>query len=113
MILILIILLIFLKDWVASLVAVMNIPLSILGVFFMMTLTKYMSFMGEVTINIMSLGGLTLAIGLIVDDSVVVIENIFRKRQQGMDITIVTSARTNDEAFEFLKMMGMPFAEGR
>jgi large subunit ribosomal protein L5 len=33
------------------------------------------------------------------------------KRQQGMDITIVTSARTNDEAFEFLKMMGMPFAE--
>src|SRR5678816_2065659 len=34
------------------------------------------------------------------------------KRQQGMDITIVTSARTNDEALEFLKMMGMPFAEG-
>jgi large subunit ribosomal protein L5 len=33
------------------------------------------------------------------------------KRQQGMDITIVTSARTNDEAMEFLKMMGMPFAE--
>jgi large subunit ribosomal protein L5 len=35
------------------------------------------------------------------------------KRQQGMDITIVTSARTNDEALEFLKMMGMPFAENR
>jgi large subunit ribosomal protein L5 len=35
------------------------------------------------------------------------------KRQQGMDITIVTSARTNDEALEFLKLMGMPFAEGR
>src|SRR5580765_4585670 len=33
------------------------------------------------------------------------------KRQQGMDITIVTSARTNDEALEFLKLMGMPFAE--
>ncbi len=80
-----IVLLFFLKDWVASLVAVMNIPLTILGVFFMMTLTKYLPFMGEVTINIMSLGGLTLAIGLIVDTSVVVIENIFRKRQQGMD----------------------------
>jgi len=80
-----IVLLFFLKDWVASLVAVINIPLSILGVFFMMTLTKYLPFMGEVTINIMSLGGLTLAIGLIVDTSVVVIENIFRKRQQGMD----------------------------
>ena len=35
------------------------------------------------------------------------------KRQQGMDITVVTSARTNEEALEFLKLMGMPFAEGR
>ena len=32
------------------------------------------------------------------------------KRQQGMDITIVTSAPTNEEAFDLLKMMGMPFA---
>ncbi|MEO8425600.1 MAG: 50S ribosomal protein L5 [Verrucomicrobiota bacterium] len=35
------------------------------------------------------------------------------KRQQGMDITIVTTARTDEEALDFLKMMGMPFAEGR
>jgi len=35
------------------------------------------------------------------------------KRTQGMDITIVTTAKTNDEAMELLKMMGMPFAEGR
>jgi large subunit ribosomal protein L5 len=35
------------------------------------------------------------------------------KRQQGMDITIVTSAKTDAEALEFLKLMGMPFAEGR
>ena len=33
------------------------------------------------------------------------------KRTQGMDITIVTSAKTNDEAREMLKLMGMPFAE--
>jgi large subunit ribosomal protein L5 len=33
------------------------------------------------------------------------------KRQQGMDITIVTSAHTDDEALDLLKMMGMPFAE--
>ena len=33
------------------------------------------------------------------------------KRQQGMDITIVTSAPTNDEALDLLKMMGFPFAE--
>src|ERR1043165_4280729 len=33
------------------------------------------------------------------------------KRQQGMDVTIVTSAPTDDEAYELLKAMGMPFAE--
>ena len=33
------------------------------------------------------------------------------KRQQGMDVTIVTSAPTNDEARDLLKLMGMPFAE--
>lgn len=33
------------------------------------------------------------------------------KRQQGMDITIVTSARTNEEAYDLLKLMGVPFAE--
>jgi large subunit ribosomal protein L5 len=35
------------------------------------------------------------------------------KRQQGMDITIVTSANTDDEALDLLKQMGMPFAEAR
>jgi large subunit ribosomal protein L5 len=35
------------------------------------------------------------------------------KRQQGMDITIVTSARTNEEALDLLKLLGMPFAESK
>jgi large subunit ribosomal protein L5 len=35
------------------------------------------------------------------------------KRQQGMDVTIVTSAPTDAEALDLLKLMGMPFAEGR
>src|SRR5205085_5291575 len=35
------------------------------------------------------------------------------KRQQGMDITVVTTAHTNEEALELLKMMGMPFAKNR
>ena len=35
------------------------------------------------------------------------------KRQQGMDITIVTNARNNDDALELLKLMGMPFAESK
>ena len=35
------------------------------------------------------------------------------KRTQGMDITIVTTAKSDEEALEFLKLMGMPFAEGK
>lgn len=35
------------------------------------------------------------------------------KRQQGLDITIVTTAKNDEEALDLLKMMGMPFAEGR
>jgi len=35
------------------------------------------------------------------------------KRQQGMDITIVTTARSDDEALDLLKLMGLPFAEGK
>jgi large subunit ribosomal protein L5 len=35
------------------------------------------------------------------------------KRQQGMDITLVTTAQTDEEALEFLKLMGMPFTEGK
>jgi large subunit ribosomal protein L5 len=35
------------------------------------------------------------------------------KRQQGMDITIVTTAPTNEEALDLLKLMGMPFAEAK
>ena len=35
------------------------------------------------------------------------------KRHQGMDITIVTTAETDEEAYDLLKMMGMPFSEGR
>jgi large subunit ribosomal protein L5 len=35
------------------------------------------------------------------------------KRQQGMDITIVTTAASDEEAYDLLKLLGMPFAEGR
>src|SRR6266566_1803379 len=39
------------------------------------------------------------------------VDNI--KRHQGMDVTIVTTAPTDEEALDLLKLMGMPFAEGR
>src|SRR5690606_25375534 len=61
--------LLFLRDWRSSLIVVVNIPLAIMGAVLALSLT------GQ-TINIMTLGGLALAIGVLVDMSTVVVENI-------------------------------------
>src|SRR6266446_3542287 len=61
--------LLFLRDWRSALIVVINIPLSLLGAIVALWLT------GE-TINIMTLGGLALAIGILVDESTVTIENV-------------------------------------
>jgi CzcA family heavy metal efflux pump len=71
-----IILLLFLKSVRATLIAALAIPLSLLITFVFLYLT------GD-TLNLMSLGGLAVAIGLIIDDTVVVIENISRHLAAG------------------------------
>ncbi len=63
--------LLFLGSWRSTLIVLISIPLSI------MTSIIFLSLMGE-TLNIMTLGGLTLAIGILVDDATVAIENIHR-----------------------------------
>lgn len=63
--------LMFLGSWRSTLIVLISIPLSI------MTSIIFLSLMGE-TLNIMTLGGLTLAIGILVDDATVAIENIHR-----------------------------------
>lgn len=55
----------------------LSIPLAVLATFVMMGL-------GHLTLNIMSLGGLALGIGLLIDNSIVMLENIFRHRQLGV-----------------------------
>ncbi len=72
----LVILLMFLKSVRATLIAALSIPLSLIISFVFLYLT------GD-TLNLMSLGGLAVAIGLIIDDTVVVIENITRHLAQG------------------------------
>jgi CzcA family heavy metal efflux pump len=54
----------------------LSIPLAVLATFLLMGL-------GNLTLNIMSLGGLALAVGMLVDSSIVMLENIFRHRQEG------------------------------
>jgi len=61
----------FLRDGRTTAVAALSLPLSVIGTFFFVRI-----FGG--TLNLMSLGGLAIAIGLIIDDAVVIIENIYR-----------------------------------
>ena len=71
-----VVLLLFLKSLRATLIAALSIPLSLIITFVFLYLT------GD-TLNLMSLGGLAVAIGLIIDDTVVVIENIARHLAEG------------------------------
>ena len=68
--------LMFLGSWRSTLIIAVSIPLSIL------TSVMALSFLGQ-TINIMTLGGLALAVGILVDDATVTIENIERHLEQG------------------------------
>lgn len=66
----------FLRDWKSPLILGLSLPLSIaLALFFL--------YLAGVTVNIMSLGGLALGTGLLVDNAVVVLEAIYRRREQG------------------------------
>lgn len=70
------ILLIFLKNFRSTFIIATAIPVSIIAVF----VPLYFS---GVTLNLMTLGGLALGVGMLVDNSIVVLENIYRFRQQG------------------------------
>lgn len=70
------VLLLFLRSGVATLIIAAAIPVSIVATFAPM-------FLGGTTLNIMSLGGLALGVGMLVDNSIVVLESIFRCREEG------------------------------
>jgi multidrug efflux pump subunit AcrB len=72
-------LLLFLGSWRSALIVVISIPLSILSSII------FLSFLGE-TLNIMTLGGLALAVGMLVDDATVEIENTHRNMEMGKPI---------------------------
>src|SRR6266540_32748 len=80
--------LLFLRDWRSALIVVINIPLSLMGAVLALWITKQ-------TINIITLGGLALAIGILVDMSTVVIENIHTHlgRRKAVGRSVVDSGR--------------------
>src|ERR1700750_492650 len=75
--------LLFLGSWRSTLIVLISIPLSIL------TSIIVLYFMGH-TLNTMTLGGMALAVGILVDDSTVTIENAHRLRSQGMTLAAAT-----------------------
>ncbi|HNP63776.1 MAG TPA: efflux RND transporter permease subunit, partial [Woeseiaceae bacterium] len=74
----------FLQDARATTIVGIAIPVSVIGTFLLM-------YTNDVSLNIMSLGGIALAVGMLVDNSIVVLENIVRKKEQGE--SIVDAAR--------------------
>lgn len=69
------VILLFLRNFRATVIAMISLPLSILGTIYVLEVFGY-------SLNIMTLGGMAVAVGRIVDDSIVVIENIFRWLQK-------------------------------
>lgn len=75
--LVVLIIFLFLRDWRSTIIPVLAIPVSIMSAFFIMYLAGF-------SINVLTLLGLVLAIGLVVDDAIVVLENIYKKIEEGM-----------------------------
>src|SRR4051812_29382263 len=73
-----VVLLVFLRDWRLTAIAALSLPMAVIPTFVFMWL-----FGG--TINLMSMGGLAVAIGLVIDDAVVVVENIHRRAREGAE----------------------------
>ncbi len=75
--LVVIIIFLFLRDWRTTIIPVLVIPVSLIGSFFIMYVAGF-------TINVLTLLAVVLAIGLVVDDAIVMVENIYVKIEQGM-----------------------------
>lgn len=69
---------VFLRNWRVTLIPAVVIPISLIGIFFVMYLAGF-------SINVLSMLAVVLAVGLVVDDAIVVTENIFQKVEAGMD----------------------------
>jgi multidrug efflux pump len=83
---------VFLRNWRSTIIPLVAIPVSIISAFFIM-------YIGDFSINVLTLLGLVLAIGLVVDDAIVVLENIYSKIEQGM--TPLQAARKGSNEIYF------------
>lgn len=77
-VLVVLVIFLFLRDWRTTLIPVLVIPVSLVGAFFVMYAAGF-------SINVLTLLALVLAIGLVVDDAIVVLENVYAKIEAGMN----------------------------
>ena len=77
-VLVVLIIYLFFRDWLIALRPLIDIPVSLIGAFFIMYLCGF-------TINVLTLLAIVLATGLVVDDGIVVTENIYKRMEAGMD----------------------------
>ncbi|MEO6930780.1 MAG: efflux RND transporter permease subunit, partial [Chitinophagaceae bacterium] len=77
-VLVVLIIYLFFRDWIIALRPLIDIPVSLIGAFFIMYLCGF-------TVNVLTLLAIVLATGLVVDDGIVVTENIYKKIEGGMD----------------------------
>ncbi|PAC30328.1 efflux RND transporter permease subunit [Flectobacillus sp. BAB-3569] len=77
--LVIIVIFLFFRDWLIAIRPLVDIPISLIATFFVMYWAGF-------SINVLTLLGIVLATGLVVDDGIVVTENIFRKLEEGMPI---------------------------
>lgn len=75
--LVIVIIFMFLRDWRVTLIPIVVIPVSLIGAFFVMYLAGF-------SINVLSMLAVVLAVGLVVDDAIVMTENIYQKIEVGM-----------------------------
>jgi HAE1 family hydrophobic/amphiphilic exporter-1 len=102
-ILAIIIVFLFLRNVTATLVSAVAIPTSIIGTFFLMDVFGY-------ELNKISMLGLTLAIGIFIDDAIVVIENIYKKMEAGLSKVEASIEGTKEIAFSILAISAMLLA---
>jgi multidrug efflux pump len=76
--LVVVIIFLFLRDWRSTIIPVVAIPVSLIGAFFIMYLMDF-------SINVLTLLGIVLAIGLVVDDAIVMLENIYTRIEDGQE----------------------------
>lgn len=76
--LVILIIFLFLRDWRSTFIPVIVIPISLIGAFFVLYLMEF-------SINVLTLLAIVLSIGLVVDDAIVVLENIYSKIEKGVD----------------------------